>query len=166
MIDNPKNFIVIILAFILSLALIIDTTRKFEAESERNSTFTISVKQGTLGSINPGGTITPPSTTPSNVSPAPLTPAPKTDFVIYLTKNGFSPQNLTIKAGKSVRFVNNSNVSMWIINPPSPATGLSEFNQSKSVGRDGSYDFTFNRKGVFIYQNNNNKSQTGLIIVE
>ncbi|MDO8492517.1 MAG: hypothetical protein Q7S34_02675 [bacterium] len=167
MVDNPKSFIIIILAFVLSLTLIINTTRSFLRESEQNSTFTISVNKETA-TKNAASKTTVKSATPKS-NQLVLTPAPlsKTDFAVYLTQNSFSPTNLTIKSGQSIRFINDSSSSMLVTTPPSPNnTSLSELNQNKSVGRGGYYDFTFNRKGSFLYYNNNDRTKTGVIIVE
>ena len=58
-------------------------------------------------------------------------------------------------------------MSMYVVATPSSSTGgTSEFDQGKSVGKGGYYDYTFNRKGTFVYYNNNKKIDAAVIIVE
>lgn len=94
-------------------------------------------------------------------------PAKNYQYLVVYTSKGFSPATLQIKAGETVRFVNNSTLSLRVaaadtsLNAPNR-----ELDQVKSVGKGGTYDFTFNAKGVVIYQNLNDKSKTGSILVK
>lgn len=79
-------------------------------------------------------------------------------------KNGvFSPTNLRIHAGDTVRFKNDGIFSIRIVSgPDSSLVGLD------SVGDipQGSYfAFTFAAKGIFDYHNNSNSKETGTVIV-
>ena len=83
-------------------------------------------------------------------------------YLVSYTSRGFSPATLTIKAGKSVHFVNNSNKAMSLTTTSVDNQIQSEFNQSKTVGQGGTFDFTFMSAGTWGYMNRNNPSDQGL----
>lgn len=88
-------------------------------------------------------------------------------YLVSYTSTGFSPRTLTIKKGKSVHFVNNSNKAMSLATTDTTNSQIySEFNQGKTVGRGGSYDFTFLTAGTWGYMNRNNQADHGTIIVQ
>src|SRR3989344_2086193 len=68
-------------------------------------------------------------------------------YVISYTNAGFSPKTLTIKKGKGVRFVNNSDKAMRVFADDKNSQIYSALSQSKTVGRGGTYDFTFTQAG-------------------
>lgn len=83
---------------------------------------------------------------------------------VRYTDNGFVPSILEIKAGQAVRFVNESSRTMWVktIQKDSPWVAL---NQGTSVGKGGSWTFTFTTLGTWGYQNDNYKEHTGAVAV-
>lgn len=87
-------------------------------------------------------------------------------YIVSYTNDGFVPKNLTIKVGKSVHFVNNSSKAMSITTTTTQNQIQSEFNQGKTVGQGGSYDFTFLATGSWVYMNRNAKTDFATIIVE
>lgn len=87
-------------------------------------------------------------------------------YLISYTDKGFVPKTLEIKAGKSVRFVNNASKAMRIFADDKTSSLYSEMNQSKTVGRGGIYDFTFVSAGTWAYHNENNPVDKGVVIVE
>lgn len=87
-------------------------------------------------------------------------------YLVYYTNKGFSPSPLTIKVGKSVRFVNNSSKAMSLTSTSVDSQAQSEFNQEKTVGQGGVYDFTFMSAGTWGYMNRNNKADLGTVIVQ
>ncbi len=86
-------------------------------------------------------------------------------YVIYYTNKGFSPVTLQIKKGKGVRFINNSDKAMRIFADLKYDTVYSSLNESKTVGRGGTYDFVFNEPGNWAYHNENNQNDRGTVIV-
>lgn len=112
-----------------------------------------------------------PATTKSRAYPGLSTsgvlPAKTYQYLVVYTSKGFSPATLQVNAGETVQFVNNTSLSLRVaavdtsINAPNR-----ELDQVKSVGKGGTYDFTFNQKGVVIYQNLDDKSKTGSILVK
>lgn len=116
------------------------------------------------------------ATTPAKKTTTTGTTAPKTtsavtilkdgSYLVSYTDRGFSPATLEIKVGKSVHFVNNSNKAMSLTTTEPNNQIYGEFNQGKTVGRGGSYDFTFLKSGVWSYMNRNNQGDRGVIIVK
>lgn len=88
---------------------------------------------------------------------------PSRIYTISYKSGVFSPTNLRIHAGDTVRFKNEGIFSIRIVSgPDSILVGLD------SVGDipQGSYfSFTFAAKGIFDYHNDKNSKETGTIIV-
>lgn len=113
--------------------------------------------------------LTPPTET------MPAAPAPKTvvKAAVPVIKNtvsyadgAFTPTTLNVKAGESVKFVNNSTLSMWVMSGPDAYhSEFPTFNQDRSVGKGGVYNFTFVTPGTYQYFNKNNPAAKGLIVV-
>lgn len=127
----------------------------------------------------PEGVVTPVATTTGSVTTAgatkagtrattPSAPAMTKSgaYIVSYTSTGFSPATVTIKRGKSVHFVNNSNKAMSLTAVDQYSQIYREFNQEQSVGRSGFYDFTFVTGGIWVYTNRNYRADRGTIIVE
>lgn len=87
-------------------------------------------------------------------------------YLVSYTDSGFVPAKLEIQKGKSVHFVNNSNKAMSLTTVDPNNQVFRELNQEKSVGRGGSYDFTFLTEGTWWYVNRNSQKELGTIIVK
>lgn len=87
-------------------------------------------------------------------------------YLVSYTDKGFVPKTLEIKAGKSVRFVNNASKAMRIFADDKTSSLYNEMNQSKTVGRGGIYDFTFVSAGTWAYHNENNPVDKGVVVVQ
>ena len=102
--------------------------------------------------------------------------------VITLTDSGFSPATVTVRAGETVRFVNQSSRGMWVGSDDHPthteydgtttrehcadgAATNGTFDQCASVAAGDSWDYTFERAGTFGYHNHVGASDTGTVIV-
>lgn len=113
---------------------------------------------------------TTPSPVPSPTSPAPSpspppVPASKT-YTISYTNACYSPANLTIKKGDTVKFINNSNKSMWPASDDHPAHDeYAEFDSRSGISQGGSYSFTFSRAGSWGYHDHNKPGCTGTVAV-
>ena len=112
---------------------------------------------GTAGKTNTGGTTVTTPTQPIFTSSG--------AYLITYNSSGFKPAELTISAGKSVHFVNNSNSAMRIAPVDSSNPPYYSFAQSKSVGKGGTFDFLFSVKGAYRYFNENNPLHAGIITV-
>ena len=126
------------------------------------------------GVVMTEGTTTPPLLSPTKKSTVAPTPKKSSSnavviengaYVVSYTSYGFRPATLTISPGKSVHFVNNSNKAMSISSTDLNNNVYSGLNQSKTVGKGGTYDFTFVTAGNWTYINRNNPGDKGLIIV-
>ena len=109
-----------------------------------------------------------------------LEPVAKTFEVIY-TDAGYSPSTLTIKAGDTVMFKNQSSGNMWIASGMHPThmvyngTDLQshcpdaendDFDQCANGAPQTSWNFTFTKAGTWGYHNHTNSPKFGKIIVE
>jgi plastocyanin len=112
-----------------------------------------------------GGAKTAPVTTQtsntSNTTAAPSVPAVPT---VYYTNAGFQPSMIEIKAGQLVRFVNQSNRTMWVksVSKVPPFIAL---DTGTSIPQGSSWTFTFTALGTWGYDNDNYKFDTGAVAV-
>ena len=87
--------------------------------------------------------------------------------VVTYTDSGFSPSTLTIKAGDTVVFKNESSSAFWPASAVHPTHELyPEFDAKAAISLGSTYSFTFNRVGTWKYHNHLNASHTGTIVVE
>lgn len=94
------------------------------------------------------------------------TTSPKTYGISY-TNSCFSPANLTIKKGDTVKFTNNSTKDMWPASDNHPShTTYSEFDAKGSINPGGTYSFTFNKTGSWGYHDHLKPSCSGTITVQ
>lgn len=135
-----------------------------------------------------------PSDTQETASSTDTSPAPEGDTageedggpaftVITLTDSGFSPATVTVRAGETVRFVNESSRGMWVGSDDHPthteydgtttrehcADGTATngtFDQCASVPAGSFWDYTFERAGTFGYHNHVGASNTGTVVVQ
>jgi hypothetical protein len=118
-----------------------------------------------------------PTPTPAPISkPAPTpAPKPKTTLVTY-DGEYFSPREVTILEGGTVRFMNLSKEDMWVASnlhpvhsgyPVKDAKSCSgyAFDMCKAVGINGTWDFTLTRQGTFGFHNHLRPISTGKIEV-
>ena len=105
-----------------------------------------------------------PSLSPStSVSPAAKVPA----NTISITETGFLPENLTIKSGDTVVFVNNGQAQHWPASDPHPAhTNYAGFDAEKSLETGDTFNFTFTKTGVWEFHDHLNPVLRGTIIVQ
>lgn len=114
-----------------------------------------------------------PSPSPASAPPAgglQETASPSAEVAqikVAITSNGFMPQTITVKAGGSVTWVNEDNVSHQVNSavhpthqayPPLNAVGLIKAGESKPLA--------FPDAGSFKYHDHLNPSLTGTVVVE
>lgn len=86
--------------------------------------------------------------------------------VVTLSDSGFAPQTVSVKAGDTITFVNESSGQMWVASDPHPVhTLLSGFDELTSVGKGGTYEYTFAKVGTWTYHNHVNPSVKGTVKV-
>jgi plastocyanin len=96
------------------------------------------------------------------------------EFVISYTDKGFEPLSATVQVGDTVRFTNNSSSEVWVAAsstaedpayPGNSGCGGSGFDSCAPIEPGQFWDFTFTQSGAWMYQNNLNKNNTGVIDV-
>lgn len=99
------------------------------------------------------------------------------DALVTYTDDGFTPETVTIQAGETVRFVNESSRDMWVGSDNHPTHTLypgsstddclgSSFDQCEGTGSGTFFTFTFTEVGTWGYHNHVRSSHGGVIIVE
>jgi plastocyanin len=99
-------------------------------------------------------------------TPTEIVPSQTTLSRIYTIsyKNGvFSPTNLRIHAGDTVRFKNEAVFPIRIVSGPD--SSLVGFDSVGDIPQGSYFSFTFAAKGIFDYHNDRNPKETGTIIV-
>ena len=90
----------------------------------------------------------------------------KQDLTIVYTNEGYFPNELKVKKGETVKFVNMSDRMVWTASDEHPAhTIYPEFDQKTVAGRGNEYTFKFDRVGTWGFHNHANASQIGKVIV-
>lgn len=162
-----KNWVIGILVVIALVLIGLFFTGKKETLAPTTNTETgkINIETNTVPtSQTSGGT----SQTPVS-KPVPKTPTAQpavTKVTVTYTDDGFSPSIVIVKRGQAVQFVNESSKNMWVASDPYPTnSNYPTFNQSKSVGKGGTYTFTFTKTGTWTYHNDLNPNRRGSVIV-
>ena len=86
-------------------------------------------------------------------------------YLVHYFNDGFSPNVLQIRQGSSVRFINKSDNAMRVFTTNTSEYKFNQLNQSQSVGKDGTYDFTFLDKDVWTYFNQTTQTHNASILV-
>lgn len=82
-------------------------------------------------------------------------------------KSNFQPETMTIKAGETVTWTNDSGFTASINSDPHPIH--TDYGPMNNVGQlmNGEFkSFTFNTPGTYKYHNNNKPEQKGTIVVQ
>lgn len=166
--ENMKNkniyMAVIAIVLILLIGFLIAGKKETSAPTTKdlNTEETSQQQEETQESSTPIQPVVKPSTNKPAVSVTNLPPA-----TVRYTADGFSPTTVTITKGGSVQFINDSNSQMWVASNPHPShSAYPAFDQRTSVGRGGTYTFTFTEIGKWYFHNHLNSSRTGLVIVK
>lgn len=112
-------------------------------------------------------------------------PVADPEFVVLvtLTDSGFSPARVTVQAGDTVRFVNQSSRGMWVATDEHPThteydgTSTREhctdgrntngtFDQCQQASAGSFWEYTFEKRGTFGFHNHVGASNTGTVVVE
>ncbi len=87
--------------------------------------------------------------------------------VITYTDNGFTPNKVTVKQGEVVTFENKSSSGFWPASDSHPShTIYPEFDAKKAIQVGGTYDFVFEKVGVWGFHNHLKASDRGMVTVE
>lgn len=101
----------------------------------------------------------------SSLEPTPSSTQPRIYAISY--KNGvFSPTNLRIKAGDTVRFKNEGVFPIKVVSDPHPDhNSLVGFDSMGDVPQGSFFAFTFAARGIFGYHNEKSPNESATIIV-
>jgi len=86
-------------------------------------------------------------------------------YLVYYFYDGFLPKVLQVRKGSSVRFINKSDNAMRVFTSNDQEFRFAQLNQSQTVGREGTYDFTFTDTGIWEYFNYNAQTHKANILV-
>ena len=88
-------------------------------------------------------------------------------YTVFYTNGVFSPTNLQINVGDTVRFSNDSLFPIRVISDPHPEhTDLPGFDSISDTPTQGVFTFTFIKRGIFDYHNEKKIDQKGTVIVK
>ncbi|OGI87283.1 hypothetical protein A2906_00160 [Candidatus Nomurabacteria bacterium RIFCSPLOWO2_01_FULL_37_25] len=167
---SQKNILAIVVAIVVIIIVVAFTfnNTKVEAPSDTNNNSKTEESTTENGSGSPTTPATPSATVkPQTVSTKPV-PAATVSYNAegYMTSQ-FTPATVTITQGQSVLFVNNTNEMMWVASNAHPThSALPGFDQRTSVGRGGTYLYTFKEIGKWEYHNHLNPTRGGMVIVK
>lgn len=141
--------------------------------------------------VEPAPTAEPEASVPESEPVPTPTPAPKEEeasgetttgkTIVVYTDSGYSPASVSVKAGATVTWRNQSSRPMWTASAVHPthkaypgsdiqlcgtAQGASIFDACQGVNPGGEWSFTFSERGTWRYHNHLQASRTGTIIVE
>lgn len=91
----------------------------------------------------------------------------KNELTVVYNNEGFTPKELKIKKGDTVKFVNQSDRKMWVASDNHPAHDIyPEFDQKDITERGAEYQFKFEKPGTWGYHNHMFSNHIAKIIVE
>jgi plastocyanin len=92
---------------------------------------------------------------------------PAKEYTVTLTEEGFSPRELTINKGDTVKFTTSRNVQYWPASNLHPTHEIyPEFDPQEPIESNKSWSFTFNKAGVWKYHDHLGPLYTGIIVVQ
>ena len=78
----------------------------------------------------------------------------------------FSPTNLRVHAGDTVRWKNESPLPIKVIAQLQPGEKIPAFDSVGSIQPNSYFSYTFSRGGVYGYYNPSDKNESGVVIVK
>jgi len=85
--------------------------------------------------------------------------------VVY-TNEGYSPKEITVKKGETIKFINMSDRRVWTASDEHPAhTIYPEFDQKTAAGRGNEYSFKFDKVGTWGFHNHSYAKHLGTVTV-
>ncbi len=107
----------------------------------------------------------PTAIVPGPSSSSSPTPREARVYTVSYRFGVFSPTNLRIHAGDTVRFRNDSSSAIRIIADLQAGQTIPEFDSAGPIQPGSYFSYTFSRIGTFGYHNDANHDEAGIIIV-
>ena len=96
----------------------------------------------------------------------PITSRQPRVYTVFYGLKVFSPTNIRIHVGDSIRFQNDSKVTIRIVSDSTGAVpDLPGFDSIGDIQSEGVFTYTFSSVGTFGYHNTKNPEESGTIIV-
>jgi len=92
--------------------------------------------------------------------------APISSYLVTISQNGFSPENISIFAGDTVTFQNTDTKTHEIASDPHPEHSLLPGLDSGLLYKGDNFEYTFQKSGQWGYHLEDNPSIKGNVIVE
>jgi plastocyanin len=99
-----------------------------------------------------------------NAYPTPTPSRIAREYTVFYQGGVFSPTNMHIHQGDSVKFQNNANTPIYIAHTRTSTDAIG-LDSGGAITPNNSFTYTFNDEGVFSYYNNFNDTQRGSVIV-
>jgi plastocyanin len=107
----------------------------------------------------------PPGTTPEATPTSPRAIIePDGTYLVYYENDGFMPKNISLQSGKSVKFINNSDKSLRVTTKTTDRE-FKNYDQTTSVGKGETYKINISIKGLWQFENMNEKTHFGSIAI-
>ena len=90
----------------------------------------------------------------------------ETEAIVTLDETNFSPNNLKVKAGTSVKWINKSGKTASVNSDDHPTHQLNSFLNLGDFTNGSALEVLFERPGIYGYHNHRNASQNGTVTVE
>ncbi|KKR13401.1 MAG: hypothetical protein UT43_C0045G0007 [Parcubacteria group bacterium GW2011_GWC1_39_29] len=104
--------------------------------------------------------------TPTPTDTPDVTTQPQRIYTIAYKNGVFSPTNLRIHSGDTIRFKNEGHAGIRVVTDPHPEhNNLVGFDSMGDIPQNSFFSFTFAAKGTFGYHNEKNIQEVGTIIV-
>ena len=115
----------------------------------------------------PAQTQTAPQTTQqTQVQTQPTTQASEKEVIVTVTKDGFEPQSITVKAGTRITWNNKSGAEATVNSDNHPTHLLYKELNLGLFPNDTSVQVQVNKPGKYTYHDHLHPSRTGTIVVE
>jgi plastocyanin len=101
----------------------------------------------------------------TDAGPTPVPAREARMYTVIYRFDVFSPTNLRIHLGDTVRFRNDGSVPVRIVADLAPGQQTPEFDSIGPIPPDGTFSYTFAKAGIFGYHTYDDENQTGVIIV-
>lgn len=104
---------------------------------------------------------------PQSSLPASLNSKQGRVYTVFYNNGVFSPTNIQINLGDTVRFRNDSFFGIRVVSNPHPQhSDLPGFDSITDIPQSGIFSYTFTQRGIFDYHGEKNPSQEGTVIVK